>query len=78
MRGGFFFVASIVALFGCPEAAPPVEPTPARVQPDTSWIKSDKLDPDLQELVLRAYDSDLAFPFRVRSRTEAVVKWLGR
>lgn len=74
MRGGFVIVASIVvsigALSGCPEAAPPVEPTPQRVQPDTSWIKSDKLDPDLQELVLRAYDSDLAFPFRVRSRAE--------
>jgi hypothetical protein len=38
------------------------------VQPDTSWIKSDKLDADLQELVLRAYDSELAFPFRVRTR----------
>lgn len=47
-----------------------MEPTPARVQPDTSWIKSEKLDADLQELVLRAYDSELAFPFRVRMRAE--------
>jgi hypothetical protein len=60
--------AVAVAVTGCPEAAPPAEPTPARVQPDTSWIKSEKLDPDLQELVLRAYDSELAFPFRVRTR----------
>ena len=63
-------IALAFVLAGCPDAAPPVEPTPARVQPDTSWIRSDKLDADLQELVLRAYDSDLAFPFRVRVRTD--------
>lgn len=69
MRGWVVLIAW--ALAGCPEAAPPAaEPTAARVQPDTSWIKSDKLDPDLQELVLRAYDSELAFPFRVRTRGE--------
>lgn len=66
MRGWGIVIAAVLS--GCPEAAPPVEPTPARVPPDTSWIKSDKLDPDLQELVLRAYDSELAFPFRVRMR----------
>jgi hypothetical protein len=70
VRGSFVIVtiAWAMALAGCPEAPPPAEPTPARVPPDTSWIKSEKLDPDLQELVLRAYDSDLAFPFRVRMR----------
>jgi hypothetical protein len=70
VRGGFVVVtiACAMATAGCPEAAPPAEPTPARVRPDTSWIKSEKLDADLQELVLRAYDSDLAFPFRVRLR----------
>jgi hypothetical protein len=68
VRGWAVVVA--FALAGCPESEPPVSPTPARVQPDTSWIKSEKLDPDLQELVLRAYDSDLAFPFRVRARGE--------
>ena len=72
MRGGFVIlaIAASIALGGCPEAAPPIEPAPARVQPDTSWIKSDKLDPDIQELILRAYDSELPFPFRVRMRGE--------
>lgn len=70
MRGWEIGVVLATVLAGCPEAAPPVEPTTARVQPDTSWIKSEKLDADLQELVLRAYDSDLAFPFRVRARAE--------
>lgn len=63
-------IALLVLVTGCPESAPPAEPTPARVQPDTSWIRSDKLDPDLQELVLRAYDSEVAFPFRVRRRDD--------
>lgn len=69
-NGGVRRCALLILLTGCPEAAPPAEPTPARVQPDTSWIKSDKLDPDLQELVLRAYDTELAFPFRVRMRSD--------
>jgi hypothetical protein len=71
VRGGFVVASFAIglAVAGCPEAAPPAEPTSARVHPDTSWIKSEKLDPDLQELVLRAYDSELAFPFRVRLRT---------
>jgi hypothetical protein len=51
---------------GCPETPPPAEPAPQRVQPDTSWIHSSRLDVDLKEFILRAYDSDLAFPFRVR------------
>ena len=41
---------------------------PRVVEPDTSWIGSNKLDGDLKELVLRAWDADLAFPFRVRMR----------
>ena len=39
--------------------------------PDTTWIKSEKLDADVQEMILRAYDLDLAFPFRIRTRASA-------
>lgn len=63
----------LAALAGCPEAPPAREPAVVRAEPDTSWIKSDKLDPDVQEMVLRAYDVDLAFPFRVRRGHEETI-----
>ena len=63
----------LASLAGCPEAAPPAQPPAARAEPDTSWIRSDKLDADVQEMVLRAYDADLAFPFRVRTRDEETI-----
>lgn len=65
-----FVLPLLASLAGCPEAAPSPQPPPARTEPDTTWIRSDKLDPDVQEMVLRAYEADLAFPFRVRTRGE--------
>jgi hypothetical protein len=53
---------------GCAE--PLAARTQPRSEPDTSWIGSDKLDADLQELVLRAWEADLRFPFRVRTRAD--------
>lgn len=51
---------------GCPEPAS----SPARPQPVAAWTRSEKLDADLQEHVLRTYDVDLAFAFHVRRTGE--------
>lgn len=62
--------AALFALVvGCEAAREPAK-QPA---PDTTWITSAKLDEDVQELVLRAYEEDVAFPFRVRRGGEETV-----
>lgn len=40
-------------------------PRPAAWDPDMTWIRSDKLDADAQEMVVRALDDDLVFPFEI-------------
>jgi hypothetical protein len=55
-----------LGVVACGEAAMPARAPDAASGPDTAWIHSPKLDGDAQEFLLRAYDEELAFPFRVR------------
>ena len=61
MRRGALLV---VLASACTPVSQP--PTAARRLPEIAWIRSEKLDLDLQEFVLRAHDQDLVFPFRVK------------
>jgi hypothetical protein len=57
---------ALIGIVACGEPAMPARAPDATSGPDTAWIHSAKLDGDAQEFLLRAYDEELAFPFRVR------------
>lgn len=51
-----------------PRPVVPAASAPPEVEEDSSFLQSEKLDEDVQELVVRAFGADAAFPFEVTAR----------
>ncbi len=62
--------ALLVTACACEPARPPAAPLPVarevQEEEDASFLRSEKLDEDVQELVVRAFGSDVPFTFEVR------------
>jgi len=66
-------LALAAALSAPASGCAPREARAPHLEPTTAWIVDPKVDGDVQELLVRAYDEELAFPFRVTTREGEMV-----